>query len=64
MGVDIRGRSYTLRINYRTSHQIRSRADLLLASELSDIDGNVESRRGTISLFQRPRAGVPDSRHA
>jgi hypothetical protein len=29
LGVDIRGRSHTLRINYRTSHQIRSHADRL-----------------------------------
>lgn len=27
LGVDIRGRSATLRINYRTSHQIRTQAD-------------------------------------
>ena len=30
LGVEVRGRSRTLRINYRTSHQIRSQADLLL----------------------------------
>ena len=30
LGVDIRGRSKTLRINYRTSHQIRMQADKLL----------------------------------
>jgi superfamily I DNA/RNA helicase len=29
-GVDIRGRSRTLRVNYRTSHQIRMQADRLL----------------------------------
>ena len=51
LGVDIRGRSYTLRINYRTSHQIRSHADRLLPPELADVDGNSESRRGTISVF-------------
>ncbi|MCX5947455.1 MAG: AAA family ATPase [Cyanobacteria bacterium] len=34
-GVDIRGRSRTLRINYRTSHQIRSQADQLLDPESS-----------------------------
>jgi superfamily I DNA/RNA helicase len=51
LGVDIRGRSYTLRINYRTSHQIRSQADRLLPPELADVDGNSESRRGTISVF-------------
>jgi hypothetical protein len=51
LGVDIRGRSYTLRINYRTSHQIRSCADRLLPPALADVDGNTESRRGTISVF-------------
>jgi hypothetical protein len=51
LGVDIRGRSYTLRINYRTSHQIRTCADRLLPTWLADVDGNAESRRGTISVF-------------
>jgi len=51
LGVDIRGRSKTLKINYRTSHQIRSQADLLLPPALSDVDGNSESRQGTISVF-------------
>ena len=39
LGVDIRGRSHTLRINYRTSHQIRIQADRLLAPTISDVDG-------------------------
>ncbi|MGZ5441494.1 MAG: 3'-5' exonuclease [Thermoanaerobaculia bacterium] len=51
LGVDIRGRSSRLRINYRTSHQIRSHADRLLGGELSDVDGVTEERRGTISVF-------------
>jgi superfamily I DNA/RNA helicase len=51
LGVDVRGRSYTLRINYRTSHQIRTHADRLLPPEVADVDGNSESRRGTISVF-------------
>ncbi|MBN1672934.1 MAG: DEAD/DEAH box helicase [Kiritimatiellae bacterium] len=51
LGVDVRGRSHTLRINYRTSHQIRRQADRLLPPELSDVDGNKESRRGTVSVF-------------
>jgi mRNA-degrading endonuclease RelE of RelBE toxin-antitoxin system len=55
LGVDIRGRSHTLRINYRTSHQIRMQADRLLAPELSDVDGNIEGRRGTISVFNGPK---------
>ena len=51
LGVDIRGRSATLRINYRTSHQIRAQADRLLGTRVSDVDGNTEERGGTISVF-------------
>ena len=54
LGVDVRGRSTTLRINYRTSHQIRMQADRLLGPEVSDVDGNVENRRTTVSLFNGP----------
>ena len=54
LGVDVRGRSYTLRINYRTSHQIRAQADRLLPSTLADVDGNAEDRRGTVSVFNGP----------
>jgi len=55
LGVDIRGRSRTLRINYRTSHQIRMQADRLLGPDLADVDGNIEDRRGTISVFNGPK---------
>jgi superfamily I DNA/RNA helicase len=54
VGVDLRGRSRTLRVNYRTSHQIRSQADRLLDPETSDVDGNRENRRGTVSVFNGP----------
>ena len=54
LGVDIRGRSRTLRINYRTSHQIREQADRLLGPITSDIDGNAEDRTDTISVFNGP----------
>ena len=54
LGVDIRGRSHTLRINYRTSHQIRAQADRLLPPSVADVDGNAEDRRGTISVFNGP----------
>lgn len=54
LGVDVRGRSSTLKINYRTSHQIRSQADRLLDPEISDVDGNAERRDGTISTFDGP----------
>jgi mRNA-degrading endonuclease RelE of RelBE toxin-antitoxin system len=58
LGVDVRGRSRTLRINYRTSHQIRARADRLLGPEVSDVDGNKEDRRGTISVFNGPEPTI------
>ncbi len=58
LGIDIRGRSYTLRINYRTSHQNRSQADRLLPASLADVDGNVETRRGTVSVFNGPLPAV------
>ncbi len=58
LGVDIRGRSRTLRVNYRTSHQIRTSADRLLNPEQSDADGNVESRAGTISVFNGPSPDI------
>lgn len=54
LGVDIRGRSHTLHVNYRTSHQIRTQADRLLAPEVSDVDGNTEERQGTVSVFNGP----------
>ncbi len=54
LGVDVRGRSKTLSINYRTSHQIRAQADKLLAPDIADVDGITETRRGTISVFNGP----------
>ena len=58
LGVEIRGRSRTLHINYRTSHQIRMQADLLLGPEVSDVDGNKEERRGTVSVFNGPPPAI------
>ena len=58
LGVDIRGRSFTLRVNYRTSHQIRSQADKLLDAELTDADGNVEKRSNPISAFNGPQPEI------
>jgi len=54
LGVDIRGRSRTLRVNYRTSHQIRQQADRLLGGVVSDVDGISEDRSDTVSLFSGP----------
>jgi mRNA-degrading endonuclease RelE of RelBE toxin-antitoxin system len=58
LGVDVRGRSATLKINYRTSHQIRQQADRLLGPEVTDIDGNKEERKGTISVFNGAPPGI------
>lgn len=52
LGLDVRGRSFTLRVNYRRSQAIRQQADRLLGDEVADVDGNVESRAGTISTFK------------
>ncbi len=54
LGVDVRGRSDTLRINYRTSHQIRAQADKLLPQAIADVDGIEDSRCGTQSVFNGP----------
>jgi mRNA-degrading endonuclease RelE of RelBE toxin-antitoxin system len=54
LGVDVRGRSTTLKVNYRTSHQIRMQADRLLEPEVTDVDGNTEERKATASLFNGP----------
>ncbi len=54
MGVDIRGCSRTLRVNYRTSHQIRTQSDRLLGPAVTDADGNSEDRSDTVSVFNGP----------
>ena len=54
LGVDVRGRSQTLKVNYRTSHQIRQTADRLLPNVVRDVDGCEEERFGTISVFNGP----------
>ena len=58
LGVDIRGRSSTLTVNYRTSHQIRRAADRLLPSTVRDVDGNADARDRTVSMFNGP---VPET---
>ncbi len=63
LGIEIRGRARTLKVNYRTSHQIRRRSDLLLGPDIADVDGNTEERAGTISVFNgaEPAIVVSDS---
>lgn len=58
LGVDVRGRSQTLKVNYRTSHQIRLAADRLLPKAIRDVDGLTEERAGTVSVFDGPPPAV------
>ena len=58
LGIDVRGRSYTLKVNYRTSHQIREAVDRLLPEVVRDVDGIEEDRRGTVSVFNGPEPQI------
>lgn len=58
LGADVRGRSTTLKVNYRTSQQIREAADRLLPGLVRDVDGREEDRKGTISVFEGPAPQV------
>ena len=49
--MDVRGRSRTLRVNYRTSHRIRTLADRVLGPVVTDVDGETEIRSNTGSAF-------------
>ncbi len=54
-GIDIRGRSRRLKINYRTSEQIRQFAQgILKGLEIDDLDGGVITTVADHSVFQGP----------
>lgn len=54
-GIDIRGRSRRLKINYRTSEQIRQFAQgILKGLEIDDLDGGVVTTVGDHSVFKGP----------
>src|SRR5665811_1702480 len=58
LGVNVRGRAKILKVNYRTSHQIREMADRLLPNVVRDVDGHEENRNGTVSVFNGPAPTV------
>jgi hypothetical protein len=58
LGIEVRGRSSSLKVCYRTSRQIRRVADRLLPATLRDPDGNEEERAATISVFEGPTPEV------
>jgi hypothetical protein len=55
-GIDIRGRGKTLKLNYRTTGEIRRLAVNLLEGRLvDDLDGGLDTQKGYMSV----RAGLP-----
>lgn len=54
LGIEVRGRASVLRINYRTTEQIRRLADRMLGEVSDDMDGGEERRTGTRSLLRGP----------
>ncbi len=51
LGIDVRGRSHILKLNYRTTEQIRRFADKIISNKGDDLDGSDDSRKGTRSLL-------------
>ncbi len=58
-GVDIRGRARKLRLNYRTTDEIRKFAVALLEGrEIDDLDGGLDDQKGYMSLTHGPKVEV------
>lgn len=57
-GIKVRGRSRSLKVNYRTSHQIRKQSDTLLPETLVEADGAESSRVGVTSVFEGPHPKI------
>ena len=58
-GINVRGRSYRLKINYRTTEQILRWATKLLAGiEVDDLDGDTDNTVGYRSLYTGPDPDV------
>lgn len=58
LGIDVRGRSTRLKVNYRTTEQIRRFADGLIPATIDEGDGD-DGVRATVSVLSGP---VPESR--
>jgi hypothetical protein len=56
-GVDVRGRAQRLRVNYRTSAEIRRFSDALLPAMLAEVDGE-EEKRQAISILRGPEPEI------
>lgn len=53
-GIHVVGRSSVLRVNYRTTGQIRRFADSIATSECDDMDAGYEQRKGVRSVMSGP----------
>lgn len=63
-GIDVRGRSRRLKINYRTSEQIRLLAHGILNNiEVDDLDGGVAVTLGDRSVFRGPEPKIVDCKN-
>jgi hypothetical protein len=60
-GIDVRGRSHRLKVNYRTSAQIRRFSDRLLPARLAEVDG-AEEGRATVSILNGPEPEIVATR--
>jgi hypothetical protein len=54
VGIDVRGRSKVLKLNYRNTRQIQQAADLILAGKVDDLDDLPDDRKGTLSPLGGP----------
>lgn len=59
-GIDVRGRSHRLKVNYRTTTEIRQFSDHLLPARLTEVDGEAEER-GVVSLLSGPKPDLKGS---
>jgi superfamily I DNA/RNA helicase/mRNA-degrading endonuclease RelE of RelBE toxin-antitoxin system len=58
-GIDIRGRARKLRLNYRTTDEIRRFAVALLEGrDIDDLDGGLDDQQGYMSLTHGPKVDV------
>lgn len=58
-GIDVRGRSRRLKINYRTSEQIRNFAQGILSGlEIDDLNGMAVTTKGDHSVFKGPKPTI------
>lgn len=62
VGIEVRGRSHSLKVNYRTTDEIRHWACAQLEGcTVDDLDGNIESLRGYRSLTHGDRPDIIES---